>query len=216
MCFTKNISLFTFLSGTLGGIICYSYGTPEFKIIGLFFVFVSLMQYLEYLLWSHQICDDYNKMISKIAMIVNHLQPIVLYLLVARYSKTNKMMNVLLVIYIIVISGYSKNYLTGDNCTMKDSHTHLNWEWNHQTNAEIVYLIFLICLVVFGSGIPTQFYSMVFIVIAVLSYTISSFIYSKTNSVGSMWCFFSAFAPFLFILLKKNFQKFFGNNFPEK
>ena len=215
MCFTKEVSMFTFLTGMVGGIICFSYGTPELKIIGLFFAFVSLMQFLEYLLWSHQICDTYNKIVSKIAMIVNHLQPVVLYLLVKAYGKTNKVMDLLLVIYLIVISGYSKDYLMGDNysnstnssyCTIKDSHTHLNWEWNHQTNAEIVYAIFLICLVVFGMGIPTKLYSMVFVVIALLSYTISSFIYSKTNSVGSMWCFFSAFAPFLFILIRYSFK----------
>ena len=64
MCFSKEVSLATFIIGVLGGFLCYSVNSPDYKIIGLFFGFVSLMQGIEYLLWCHQTCDTYNKILT--------------------------------------------------------------------------------------------------------------------------------------------------------
>ena len=87
MCFSKDVSLATFLTGFIGGLLCFSTGVVDLKIIGLFFMFVSLMQGIEYLLWIHQTCDDYNKNISYLAMVLNHLQPVVLCILLILYNR---------------------------------------------------------------------------------------------------------------------------------
>ena len=194
MCFSKNISLFTFLTGIIGGLLCYSTGIPEYKIIGLLYAFVSLMQGIEYLLWIHQTCDDYNRLLSTIGMILNHLQPVILCILLFYFKeKFNKKILLLLIIYLIVIIPYSLKFK--NECTMKEN-THLNWEWNHMDNAEITYAVFLITLIIFGLFIPNIGKS--FSLITLISYFFSYFIYKGT--VGSMWCFFSAFIPIIYYI----------------
>ena len=208
MCFSKNVSMFTLLTGILGGALCYSTGLPDYKIIGLFFAFVSLMQGIEYLLWKHQECDDYNKFLSYMGMLLNHLQPIILFILIYIYSKekfekNKKLLLTLITIYIIVITFYSLKFK--NECTMKDNKEHLNWEWNNKENKEIVYFIFLICIVSFGFFLPNNGKS--FSLAIMLSYLISYFIYHDKNIVGSMWCFISVFAPLLYYLKFKLLQK---------
>ena len=88
MCFSKEVSLVTFILGLFTSYLCYSVNTPEYKIIGLFFAFVILMQGIDYLLWEHQQCDDLNKNISTTGMLLNNLQPIILFILKNVYLKT--------------------------------------------------------------------------------------------------------------------------------
>lgn len=64
MCYSSNASILTFIVGTLGSILVYNSQTKSNKIIGLFIFFVTWMQLIEYLLWNHQICDNYNKILS--------------------------------------------------------------------------------------------------------------------------------------------------------
>jgi hypothetical protein len=78
MCFSAKVSLFTFLLGFVSSILCVTLGKIMDMVIGLLLGYVSLMQFIEYLLWNHQKCDNYNKTISIIGMILNHAQPIVL------------------------------------------------------------------------------------------------------------------------------------------
>ena len=198
MCFSKNVSLFTFLTGIIGGLLCYQINTPDYKIIGLFFMFVSLMQGIEYLLWSHQTCDKYNKLISNLGMILNHLQPVILCILLFIYSKekfnkNKKLILTLITVYIVFIIPYSLKFK--NQCTMKDTNNHLDWKWNHMDNGIIVYFLFLLCLVVFGYILGKSFS-----LFALLSYSISYFIYSQEHITGSIWCMFSAFGPLLYFL----------------
>ena len=73
MCFSKNASIVSFTIGIVGSILCITLGTATDKIVGYFLGYVSLMQGIEYLLWSHQICDNYNRVVSIIGMLLNNL-----------------------------------------------------------------------------------------------------------------------------------------------
>jgi hypothetical protein len=86
MCYSANASIVSFTFGVIGSLLCVSLGSVKDKILGFFLFFVSFMQGIEYLLWKHQICDNYNKFISVLGMILNHLQPIVLGLLVILFN----------------------------------------------------------------------------------------------------------------------------------
>ena len=88
MCFSASLSLLSFTLGITGSILVYTLDGPSNKIIAMFLGFVSFMQLIEYLLWIHQICDDYNKLLSKIGMWLNQLQPIVLGLLVLIFNNS--------------------------------------------------------------------------------------------------------------------------------
>ena len=93
MCFSANISLLAFILGIIGSILVFTLGGPSNKIISLFFAFVSSMQLIEYFLWKHQVCDNYNKLLSKIGMWLNHMQPVVLGLLVIILSQEEEKVN---------------------------------------------------------------------------------------------------------------------------
>jgi hypothetical protein len=207
MCFSKNVSLATFLTGIIGGLLCFSTGIPDYKIIGLFFMFVSLMQGIEYLIWSHQVCDDYNKNISYLGMILNHLQPVILFILLVvfskeKFNKHKESLILLIVIYISVIVKYSLQF--EKECILKDTKTnHLHYQWNSMEYNTIAYTLFLLCFIVFGLFFPNKQIGISFSILSIISYIISSFIYTNTPVVGSMWCFFASFAPMFFYILRK-------------
>ena len=191
----------------IGGLLCISINKPEYKIIGLFFMFVCLMQGIDYLAWSHQVCDDYNKTISKLAMIINHLQPVILCLLLYIYSrdKFNENKHIILPLiafYVVVVTIYSLSYTQG--CILKDKSTnHLEYSWNSLNYSKLVYTLFLLCFVVFGFFFPENSLGKSFSFYAILSYLISRIIYNDTPVVGNMWCFFAAFGPMLYYMYYK-------------
>ena len=198
MCFSKEVSLVTFILGLFTSYLCYSVNTPEYKIIGLFFAFVILMQGIDYLLWEHQQCDDLNKNISTTGMLLNHLQPIILFILKNVYLKTSKVEVFVLIVYLMFIIPYSLQFIKDKKCTEKSKNNHLLWKWNGLDYAEIVYIIFLITLVILGLKINKSFSLIMF-----LSYFISYFIYNNENVAGNMWCFFAVFIPLFYYILAK-------------
>ena len=197
MCFSKEVSLVTFILGLFTSYLCYSVNTPEYKIIGLFFAFVILMQGIDYLLWEHQQCDDLNKNISTTGMLLNHLQPIILFILKNVYLKTSKVEVFVLIVYLMFIIPYSLQFIKDKKCTEKSKNNHLLWKWNGLDYAEIVYIIFLITLVILSS------FNKSFSLIIFLSFFLSYFIYHNETVVGNMWCFFAVFAPLFFYILAK-------------
>ena len=197
MCFSIEVSLVTFILGLFTSYLCYSVNTPEYKIIGLFFAFVILMQGIDYLLWEHQQCDDLNKNISTTGMLLNHLQPIILFILKNVYLKTSKVEVFVLIVYLLFIIPYSLQFIKDKKCTEKSKNNHLLWKWNGLDYAEIVYIIFLITLVILSS------FNKSFSLIIFLSFFLSYFIYHNETVVGNMWCFFAVFAPLFFYILAK-------------
>jgi len=148
MCFSAEVSIITFLIGIVGAFLCIQLNTKVDKIIGYFYGFVALMQLIEYLLWMHQKCDNYNKFLSITGMLLNHLQPIVLGLLVLYFNKNNKnkwIIYLILSIYTIIIVPYSLQFIqSGDfDCTLKDDkqNSHLIWNWNGMNMSDFVYII---------------------------------------------------------------------------
>ena len=91
MCFSKEISLGTFIIGTIGSALVYSFNTKIDKILAIFFFYVILMQLVEYILWNNLTCNIINKITTFSAIILNATQPIVLaMLLLYNYNLPNK------------------------------------------------------------------------------------------------------------------------------
>jgi hypothetical protein len=84
-------------------------------------------------------------------MITNHLQPIVLGLLIYYFNRNMEETSKLaLIIYIICITLYTINAWNKEEYTTVSNRSNpsLNWEWNHQYGAPIVYFIFLVTLII--------------------------------------------------------------------
>jgi len=207
MCFSADVSLGTFISGIFFSVLCFSLGTVEAKIIGVFFGFVIFMQLIEYLLWKHQECDQYNKNLTIAGMVLNHLQPLVLFLAVILFNKNIpsnnlKIMIMAVIIYVIIIIPYSLQFKK--NCTLKckESNNHLVWRWNHMNRAEVVYIIFLISMMVITFlGMPAH--NILYSIITLLTFVISAVIYGKQQVAGALWCFIAAFTPLVYFVTQK-------------
>jgi len=207
MCFSADVSLGTFISGLIFSVLCFSLGTAEAKIIGIFFGFVIFMQLIEYLLWKHQECDQYNKNLTIAGMILNHLQPVVLFLAVILFNKNIpsnnlKIMITVILIYAIAIIPYSLQF--NKFCTQKgkESNNHLVWKWNNMDRAEVVYSIFLVSMMVITFfGMPSH--KVIHTLITLLTFVISAVIYGKQQVAGALWCYIAAFAPLVYFMTQK-------------
>lgn len=209
MCFSPLASLSTFIIGIIGCILTITLGTPTDKLVGLFFGFVSSMQGIEFALWENQTCNDMNKIISILGMLLNHLQPIVLSILILLLNHdlstlTKQIIILSTIIYAIVITAYSLQFKSDDGCTIKNEYNHLEWDWNKMKNRTIVYMLFLFMLILlFYIGTPDKKSGIILSVISLISYLISFFIYRKERVVGSLWCLFASFTPVLWYGYKK-------------
>ena len=205
MCFSAEISLITFIVGIIGSLLCISLGKPIDKIIGYYFIFVSLMQCIEYLLWNHQKCDNYNRFLSILGMVLNHLQPIVLGLLILYFNKnvSTKIMYIIMFLYLCIIIPYSIQFLNNKKleCTIKTSKNHhLIWIWNNMFFAYKIYLIFLLtlCFLIYF-GFPNR-YKFIAILVTLISFGTSQFFYYKEGVMGSLWCFYILFITYIYYI----------------
>lgn len=235
MCFSASMSLFSFIAGITGSTMVYSLGTFPDKIFAICYGFVSFMQIIDYLLWNHLVCDDYNRIVSICGMLLNHLQPIVLggaiLWLNERLPPVNRMVILaILGIYTLVISAYSWEFLITKEkkCTLKDNEDHLHWNWNYMKYFQFAYTSFLLTMgslwyyglpmlihwkPVFDIHINTKEKQLEGIHFWSTFGNISAFksfiIYATTRyfygigDVGSIWCFYSVFVPFLYYFIRK-------------
>jgi hypothetical protein len=198
MCYNKETSITTYIVGSLSSLYLILSKNKSYNIAGTFFLFVSQMQLIEYLIWKHQVkCDDYNIKISNIGSILNHLQPIILYLSINFFNKNIKnkeILNVMIGIYILCAIKYS-TYVYPLNCTILDNKNHLFWKWNHSKYNLYFYILFLVTLILLSYFGFTKPYNIIFAFIIIGTYLLSLYKYGNTKAVGAIWCWFAALIP---------------------
>ena len=208
MCFSEEASIRSLIAGLIGSGLSISLGTISDKIIGYFLGFVSLMQGIDYLLWRHQKCDTYNRVISVLGMVLNHLQPFVLGIVVLMLSpknKYNKTIMALMVFYLIVIIPYSYQFIKmKGTCTLKgENHDHLIWKWNNMPFARVRYFTFLVVMSsIFILGNPNKMAGLGFALCGLFMYSSSLVVYPR-EVAGALWCYYTAYIPITYYVLRK-------------
>lgn len=213
MCFSKNASAISFIVGVVGSLLCVSLGTVTDKIFGYLLLYVSSMQAIEYLLWSHQKCDTYNRIVSIVGMLLNNFQPLVLGFIIIVINPKIRHISLFylsMFIYLCAVIPYSLSFLTNKKiqCTIKNKKTnHLEWNWNNMNYYKLVYLLFIISSCVMSIlGFPTLLTGCLFAFFIVFSYTTTALFYS--NSVGALWCYYVVFTPIVYYILRKIYINF--------
>lgn len=132
-------------------------------VLGSFLFYVSFMQFIEYLLWKHQKCDNYNKIVSIIGMILNHMQPIILGIIIILIAKP-KIENIYIIIsvmciYFLCAILYSIEFLRNNGqCTIKNRKTkHLDWKWNG-----VIFIIVCFIVYLWYAYVYTRYYFCIF------------------------------------------------------
>ena len=209
MCFNYKVSLFTFSIGILFSILLILYGNEKYKIenevTGIFFIFISLIQFMDFLFWI----DIKNKMgINKITTIVgpllNAAQPLILFLIKYFYylppldifwSNPVVMLNVIYLVYFV--AGYARFLSNGKLTTTSNSSEHLSWPWIKYFNS-----YFYVILLAINIFYLFDFNYALFVFIITYICLIFSARYFSYN-VGELWCFFASFIPFFIFLYFK-------------
>lgn len=201
MCYSIQASIRAFAISLLAcGVLIVKKTGRDAKILGWFFLFVSLMQLWDAAFWKWPAPSHLNKVATKAAMIFNHLQPLILLVLILHFKNQASPGSIkFLWLYIALIIPYSLVMWKKIEFTGPGPHGSLEWKWNKGPHAGIVYFVFLatLCLL-FVENIrkPVGTFAAV---ITAISFFWSAWKYGKQNSTGRFWCYFAAFAPLLFL-----------------
>ena len=208
MCFNYKVSLFTFTLGTIFSILLINYGNKKYalenKVAGIFLIFISAIQFMDFLFWI----DLKNKLgINKITTILgpilNVCQPTILYLIKYYYLKPDvtSMQNFNLPIailnllyFIFFIKNYSK-FLTSEKLVTGTENGHLKWPWIKYSDSTFYLILFALNMFYLFSFK----YALLFFVITYffLFVSVKYFYYNA----GELWCFFGSFIPLIMFFL---------------
>lgn len=227
MCYSKEQSKQSFIINIITCYILYNYSNSStYKILALFFGFVGIMQLLDIIFWTNQNINEseqarINYITTKIAMIINHLQPIILAYLIYKYKHSlGKYSQKIIVIYTIAIIIYSIDSYNKIKYTLQEKvdvkninkllypnsndniRSSLKWEWNLQNNNFLIYTIFLITLVILSYENFNYPFNIILAFINVFTFILSAHFY-KGQSLGRFWCKIAAWIPLFFIILNK-------------
>lgn len=199
MCFNSNASAVSFITGMTCSVVLLYYNVP----LAIFYMFVSLMQLYDFIFWNNLEKNTINHTTTKIAMISNNIQPIVLA--IATYvfkKKLGPISLALTVLYTLIVIPYTAYNWNNVQYTLvsKKSYPSLYWEWLQQRHGAIVYSIYLIttsCIFLENFAFPVN---ILVTILFYMTYVISYLTYYKTSSIGRMWCYFAGFVP-LFVMM---------------
>jgi hypothetical protein len=208
MCYSKEVSITTYGIGSITSLLLYNKDNISLKISGLFFLFVTQMQLIDYFIWKNKECNNFNKDVSHIGAILNHMQPIVLYLLVKYYNlklnEINKnMLDLIFIIYITALLNYNK-YIYPIECTevTDDSKPYLRWDWNFKKNSGSFYLLFVIALSSFMYYGLEKPYNIIISFSVIITFILSYIITKGKKQLGLIWCWISAILPLMILIVE--------------
>jgi len=209
MCYNYKVSLFTFLLGTIFSLLLIKYGNTKYKsenlVAGIFFIFISLIQFMDFLFWI-DIKNKFgiNHIITIIGPILNVGQPLILYLIKYLYYKPNiselqnynlpvAALNLLYFIYFII---FYYNFISRDKLITTVENGHLKWPWVEYSNATFYLLLFAINIFYLFN---LQYASIFFLITYFFLFLSVQFF---NYHAGEMWCFFGSFIPFIIYILQ--------------
>ena len=177
MCWNPEVSLNTFIFSTFGAFFALI-NNYDWKIV-LFVYLFSSMQFVEYMLWNNLKNIKLNELWSKVAFALIVLQPYSAINLINKISLRNLFFGIYTLILTIFLPSLIKetNFITsvGEN-------KHLSWEW---LPSNIIYHIVWLLFFCVPLYISKYYISLIF---TLVTYLISYYLYNKTNTMGSMWC----------------------------
>lgn len=207
MCWNKEVSFATFISGTIiNGILWRSVESPYFKAVIITFEFALLMQLVEGFLWIEKdVTSKVNNRLSIAAFFINILQPIIGLLIggimVLKYNKTKPFIPLI----ILITTGCFYLYYMLKNTNLNSLHVttdetcHLNLSWWSTKYSGIFYSILLYMVILFLLPLPLALTALVLIIV----FQTLTYLFYSASSNPSLWCFFVTIIPLILFLLAK-------------
>lgn len=208
MCYSADLLLASFSFGIFACLMLINFGNKQSeatnKTIGYFFLFITLMQLVEYFLWIDIDCTSgLNKFASLLGPILNHLQPIVLLVIATIFLQPENLIspNIVIpanVLYLIYCGYQYVKYISDESnlCVKTNDYKHLNWTWKKNFNYLFYYIISFINIANFYTNINL----MVSFGISYLLLIIS--IFEFNNNVGEFWCLMVTGVPLINLFIE--------------
>ena len=154
MCYSKESSLAFFIIGIITSFSLIQLGDNDFKnynyTLGIFFIFISLVQLMEYFMWSDVNCNNnLNKIATSIGPLLIYLQPILIFILsnvfITNITNNSSLIIILNILYLTYVLYHYYNFMgENDLCTKVNEKGNLNWEWKE--NFQYMFYFFMIIL----------------------------------------------------------------------
>jgi hypothetical protein len=212
MCYNSQDSLNAYLINLVSCIILFNKSSnTDMKIASIFFLFVGQMQILDYIFWENNECSSINKLTTKIAILFNHLQPIVLFLLFNYYNyEQTTISKIILLLYTLFVIDYTIKLWPEENCEIEINEkvcyslpladlSIIKWKWNSQPNSYVIYTLFLVYL--FSASFNFKNYKYLYCMSSIGSFLIGSKIPKLNIGLGRAWCYIASFSPLFFLFV---------------
>lgn len=204
MCFNYKASLFTFSIGTIFSILLIKYGNKTYmlenKVTGIFLIFISLIQFMDFLFWIDlENTIGINKIVTILGPILNVCQPTILYIIKYLYYKPeiftlqyfNLPIAILNILYVFYFIRIYISFLSKSKLITGTKNGHLKWPWIEYANPYFYIILFAINIFyLFNFKYALVLFSITYLFLYL------SVKYFNYNS-GELWCFFGSFIPFL-------------------
>lgn len=208
MCYTAEASVYSFIVGITVSSYLYTQPSSDLKIIGGIFFLVSFMQLFDYVFWKTQPpwnSQTTNRLFTKLAIIINNIQPLVLAYLIYKYKGSVKGENLVYLYGIVMVIYMMSNWKLVDTTTVgKDGS--LYWSWNHWEYSGHFYIFFLITLLYLSYYNLSAPYNNVLPFIILSLYIVTYFKYG-VEVYGRFWCYFAPFIPLVFLFVRGSLLK---------
>jgi hypothetical protein len=196
MCFDKQVSINTFILGIFALIMLKlnentPYGMKGYKnevYAYLFLLSIISMQLIEYMIWSNLDNKKLNTIFSMIALILIFSQP--LFSLLSGNAGNKIIITYLAMIVAILLYKTLYNPII---FTTDVNGTHLRWNWLKLNGVEYTFLILWMLALFYGMYLrDIRINNKINILnhgFVILILIFSVYMYSKTDTWGSLWCF---------------------------
>lgn len=218
MCWTEEISWYSLIIGTIFNIITfYSFDDKNVKVVCILWQYVLLMQLFEGMIWRSKNVKE-CKFYSRLAMIANITQPIIVSILLIYIQGTQEKINP--IIYILLFSYIfwllkevwmmdgikciNPKFKELDNCNNLELYWWYDFKNPLSKNYEVGIIFYLIVLLIPILFLLKPLSFSLFQIFYILLTFILSVVYYPCGT-GSIWCWFASFAPiFTYLFLKFN------------
>ena len=219
MCWSAQASFTTFCIGSILSLILIIRNAPYDRLFGIFFLWVILMQLLEYLMWRDVDCKgNLNNVASQMAWFQNLTQPIVGGLLILAYVYTgqslkdkNKKSPLPFQLFCSILVAYTFTFLwwiftkkpyKDKFCAQPCDDHHLQWPWakkeNYGSYIWISYYIAFAAIIIASLRNKAWLILSAYLVVTCL---IAALFLPFSKSMGSWWCVFAIGGPLLKLFL---------------
>ena len=208
MCVNKEVSLGTYILGTILSIVLFKSGDKYDKHIAIFsMVFISI-QLSEFFMWSDQKCgimNHYGTLLAEFILLFQPLSILILGYIYQTFNIDNNLLYLLIIVTALPIL-YQIIYRlknTEKLCSKEMQTGHLEWDINLPSATTTIYMIFLFLPWLF---LKNKLKGIIIFSVISVTYLLSLINFKNSQlslfeQFESIWCFTATINPLVFLIL---------------